>query len=78
MGPQNDEGEKGVFAVAKKTNYNYYEMHKQECNGESPVTELKGIGGQTILPFLETPGQYPHFSSLTRLNRATPCGLFAN
>ena len=31
-------------------------MHKQECNGESSVTELKGIGGQAILPFLETPG----------------------
>ena len=31
-------------------------MHKQECNGESPVTGLKGIGGQAVLPFLETPG----------------------
>ena len=31
-------------------------MHKQECNSESPVTELKGIGGQAVLPFLETPG----------------------
>ena len=31
-------------------------MHKQECNGESPETELKGIGGQAVLPFLETPG----------------------
>ena len=31
-------------------------MYKQACNGESPVTGLKGIGGQAVLPFLETPG----------------------
>ena len=31
-------------------------MHKQECDGEWPVTGLKGIGGQARLPFLETPG----------------------
>ena len=31
-------------------------MHKQECDGELPVTGLKRIGGQAILPFLETPG----------------------
>ena len=31
-------------------------MHKQECDGEWPVTGLKGIGGQAVLPFLETPG----------------------
>ena len=31
-------------------------MHKQEFYGESPVTGLKGIGEQAVLPFLETPG----------------------
>ena len=31
-------------------------MHKQEFNGESPVTGLKGMGGQVVQPFLETPG----------------------
>ena len=31
-------------------------MHKQEFNGKSTVTGLKGIGEQAILPFLETPG----------------------
>ena len=31
-------------------------MHKQTCNGESPVTGLKGVGGQAVLSFLETPG----------------------
>ena len=31
-------------------------MHKQEFDGKSPVTGLKGIGEQAILPFLETPG----------------------
>ena len=31
-------------------------MHKQECDGEWPVTGRKGIGGQSVLPFLETPG----------------------
>ena len=30
-------------------------MHEQDCNGESAVTGLKGIGG-AVLPFLETPG----------------------
>ena len=54
MGPQNDEGEKGVLAFAKKMNY--YEMHEQKCDGESPVTGMKGIGGQAVLPFLEIPG----------------------
>ena len=31
-------------------------MHKQEFNGKSTVTGLKGIGEQAALPFLETPG----------------------
>ena len=31
-------------------------MHEQECDGESPVTGLKGIDGKAVLPFLETPG----------------------
>ena len=31
-------------------------MHKQGCNGESPVTGMKGIGEQAVLLFLETPG----------------------
>ena len=31
-------------------------MHKQEVNGKSTVTGLKGIGQQTVLPFLESPG----------------------
>ena len=29
-------------------------MHKQQFNGKSTVTGLKGIGEQAILPFLET------------------------
>ena len=31
-------------------------MHKQEFNGKSTVTGLKGTGQQAVLPFLKTPG----------------------
>ena len=41
-----------MFAVAKKMSYQ--DMHKQQFNGKSTVTGLKGIGEQAILPFLET------------------------
>ena len=51
VGTQNKEG---VFVFAKKMDYQG--MHEQECDVEWQVTGLKGIGGQAVLPFLETPG----------------------
>ena len=53
-------------------------MHKQEVNGKSTVTGLKGIGQQAVLPFLESPGTKMQIMMTILYVLVTPVCRFGN